>query len=59
MDEQALKIIRKDLGEIVEVVGAFKQDKNKCKPIRVTFLRCYVRDKVFKNKKNLKVKVIQ
>ena len=37
MDEQVLKIIRKDLGEIVEVVGAFKQDKNKCKPIRVTF----------------------
>ena len=66
-DEQALKIIREELGETVEKsdfdrthrIGAFKVDKSKCRPTIVKFSRYDVRDKVFKNKKNFKVKVIQ
>ena len=63
-DEQALKIIREELGETVEKsdldrthrIGAFKEDKSKCRPIIVKFSRYNVRDKVFKNKKKLKGK---
>ena len=66
-DEQALKIIREELGETAEKsdldrthrIGAFKEYKNKCRPITVKFSKYNVRDKAFKNKKNLKVKVIQ
>ena len=64
-DEQALKIIREELGETAEKsdldqthrIGAFKEDKSKCTPIIVKFSRYNVRDKVFKNKKKLKGKV--
>ena len=57
-DEQALKIIR-ELGETVQKfdlyrthrIRAFKEDKNKCRPIIVKFSRHNVPDKVFKNKK--------
>ena len=60
-DEQALKIIREELGETVEKsdfdrthrIGAFKVDKSKCRPTIVKFSRYDVRDKVFKNKKKL------
>ena len=46
-DEQTLKIIREELGEIVEKsdldwtyrIGTFKEDKNKCRPITVKFSR--------------------
>ena len=62
MDEQALKIIREELGETVEKsdldrahrIGAFKEDKSKCRAIIVKFSRYNVREKVFKNKKKLK-----
>ena len=63
-DEQALKIIREELGKTVEKsdldrthrTGAFKEDKSKCRPIIVKFSRYNVRDKVFKNKKKNKGK---
>ena len=63
-DKQALKIIREELGETVKKsdldrthrIGAFKEDKSKCRPIIVKFSRYNVRDKVFKNKKKLKGK---
>ena len=64
-DEQALKIIREELGETVEksnldqthiIARTFKEDKNKCMSIIVKFSRYKVRDKVFKNKKKLKDK---
>ena len=58
------KIIREELGKTVEKsdldrthrIGAFKEDKSKCRPIIVKFSRYNVRDKVFKNKKKLKGK---
>ena len=60
-DEQALKIIREELGETVEKsdldrthrTGAFKEDKSKCRTIIVKFSKYNVRDK---NKKKLKGK---
>ena len=60
-DGQALKIVREELGETVEKsnldrthrIGAFKVDKSKCRPTIVKFSRYDVRDKVFKNKKEL------
>ena len=63
-DEQALKIIREEFGETVEKydldwthkIGAFKEDKKKCRPIIAKFSTCNVHDKVFKNKKKLKGK---
>ena len=63
-DEQTLKIFREELGETVEKsdlhpthrIGAFKEDKSKCRPIIVKFSRYNVGDKVFKNKKKLKGK---
>ena len=63
-DEQALKIITEELGEIVENsdldranrIGAFKEDKNKCSPIIVRSSRYNVRDKVPKNIKKFKDK---
>ena len=63
-DEQTLKIIREELGETVAKsdlhpthrIGAFKEDKSKCRPIIVKFSRYNVGDKVFKNKKKLKGK---
>ena len=62
MDEQALKIIREELGETVEKsdldrahrIGAFKEDKSRFRSIIVKFSRYNVREKVFKNKKKLK-----
>ena len=61
-DEQALKIIREELGETVDKsdldrahrIGTFKEDKSKCRSIIVKFSRYNVREKVFKNKKKLK-----
>ena len=63
-DGQTLKIIREEFGEIGRKsdldrtyrIGAFKEDKSKCRPIIVKFSRYNVRDKVFKNKKKLKGK---
>ena len=63
-DEQALKIITEELGQIVENsdldranrIGAFKEDKNKCSPIIVRSSRYNVRDKVPKNIKKFKDK---
>ena len=37
-------------------IWAFKEDKNKCRPIIVNFSRYNVRDKVLKNKKKFKDK---
>ena len=64
MDEPAIKTTREELWKTVEKsnfhktdgIGAFKEDKNRCRPITVKFSRYKVRDKVFKNKKNLKGK---
>ena len=61
-DEQALKIIREELGETADKsdldrahrIGTFKEDKTKCRSIIVKFSRYNVREKVFKNKKKLK-----
>ena len=61
-DEQALKIIREELGETADKsdldrahrIGTFKEDKSKCRSIIVKFSRYNVREKVFKNKKKLK-----
>ena len=61
-DEQALKIIREELGETVDKsdldrahrIETFKEDKSKCRSIIVKFSRYNVREKVFKNKKKLK-----
>ena len=61
-DEQTLKIIIEELGETVEKsdldrahrIGAFKEDKSKCRAIIVKFSKYNVREKVFKNKKKLK-----
>ena len=63
-DEQPLKIIKEELGETAEKsdldrmhrIGAFKEDKSKCRPIIVKFCWHNVRDQVFKNKKKIKGK---
>ena len=63
-DGQTLEIIREEFGETGKTsnldrthrIGAFKEDKSKCRPIIVKFSRYDVPDKVFKNKKKLKGK---
>ena len=63
-EKQDLKIIREELGKTVEKsdldrthrIGAFKEDKSKCRPIIIKFSRYNRCGKVFRNKKNLRGK---